>query len=133
MWPEDSTPGLWRAMAVRNLPVESQALTQPAPTLATQGMDLADIIGYRVFVRPPAGQTITGGQVGLYTWSEVAAQWSEPTLKLYLTATSGAGKAWVSDDQECTLRRGRVCPGTLAVTLSGAGTAVDVWIEGMTR
>lgn len=120
-------------MAVRNLAVETQALTQPAPTLATQGMDLSDVAGFRVFVRPPSGQTITGGQVGLYTWSEVESQWGEPTFKLQLVQTTGTGKAWVSDDQECTLRRGRVYPGTLAVTLSGAGTAVDVWVEAMTR
>lgn len=119
-------------MAVRNLAIESQSLTQAAPTTATQGMDLNDIIGYRIFVRPPAGQTITGGQIGLYVWSEVANEWSEPTYKLPLTATSGVGKAWVSEDLEGTTRRGRVYPGTLAVTLSG-GSAVDVWIEGITR
>src|SRR4051812_46307439 len=79
--------GLAVALPVRYFH-ESQSLTRGAPTLATEGMSLVGVKGFRVSICAQSGQTLSGaGSLRAYLYHSDAALWMRnPSLDLSVTA-----------------------------------------------
>lgn len=68
---------------------EAQALTRAVPTLATEGMGLSGVKGYRVSVCAESGQTLAGtGNLRAWLYNPDAGLWMRnPALDLAITVT----------------------------------------------
>lgn len=109
---------------------QTQNLTGVAPTTdATDGMSLVGVEGYRVTVSAPSGQTITGGTLRCYVYSGPLARWARCAAAMDLTPTTGV-RDYVSPDVIVGVGAGRVKYIPNAITLSGAGTTVETYVEG---
>jgi hypothetical protein len=108
---------------------ESQALSRAAPTLATEGISLADIRGYRVVASAGAAATITGGSLLCYYYSPNTARWARCSAALDLTLATGARDS-VSADFRVAAGAGRLLYAASSVTLS-SGSAVVVTVEAL--
>jgi hypothetical protein len=113
---------------------ESQSLTRAAPTAACdaavspEGMLLDTVRATRIMLEAPSGQTLTGGTLRAYYYDWSRAAWFRNAAG-DLTVTSGlARQVW--NDVPVYVRTGCVLYAADSVTLSGAGTAVQVSIAG---
>lgn len=116
---------------------ETPILTRAVPTLASEGMDLGNIDGFRVSVCAASGQTLSGGgNLNAYLYNYDTALWQRnPGLDwaISVTATSCSGalcRCQVFPDQVVAAALGsRVLYAPNAVTIS-SGTTVVVRIDG---
>lgn len=115
-----------------------QNLTGSAPTLATDGVDIAGSAGFVVTVSADAAQTITGGSLLCYYYGPVNVSGTQPTFRwmrcptsLDFTPATGARDA-PSGDYQPTASVGRVFFMPSSLTVSG-GTQVDVTITSRKR
>jgi hypothetical protein len=111
---------------------ESQSLTRSAPSAATEGMDLANVKGFRISVCAPSGQTLTGGTLNAWVYNYGSSLWMRNPL-LDLTVTSNSVRCLAFPDQEVVAMMGaRVLYAASSVTVS-SGSAVtvriDAWVE----
>lgn len=106
---------------------ESQILTRLAPTLVTEGMDLSDVIGYRMTVCAPTGATITGGTVKCYVRPSSTATWQLCEADLNVTPDTGA-QCYSTPDVVVAVGFARVLYGNSGLTTS-AGTTAQVSLE----
>lgn len=127
-----SNDGLYKAKTF------TQNLTGSAPSAADDGIELAGMVGWSVTVSAPSGQTITGGSLTCYFYAPVSStggtraavtrRWTPCDSRLNITPTTG-----VRDPPSLNfvtyVRSGRIAYVPNAITLSGAGTTVDVTIE----
>jgi hypothetical protein len=106
----------------------TQALSAPAPALATEGLPLTEVTGFRVVVSAPAGATLAGGgKLQAYLYNDGLGRWvRNPQLDVTLQAV---GRDMVSPDFQVAVPSGRVFFQASAVTVS-TGNAVDVRVEG---
>lgn len=116
----------------------TQTLTGSAPTLATDGISLDGAEGWSVTVSAPSGQTISGGSLICYFYapvsssgihgSEVTRRWTLCASALNVTPATGSRDP-PSLNFLSSVRGGRIAYVPSSITLSGAGTTVDVTIE----
>ncbi len=106
---------------------ENQILTRLAPTLVTEGMDLNEVLGYRVTVCAPAGATITGGAVKCYLRPIATAEWQACEADMSFTPDTGS-QCYSTPDILVTVGFGRVLYGTNSLTTS-AGTTAQLSLE----
>lgn len=111
---------------------QTQALTQAAPSLSTDGMSLGDVLGFRVSVCAASGQTLTGGgTLRAWLYHTDAGLWMRnPSLDLTVSA-SGVRCQVFPDAQPVVLLSHRVYFASDTVTVSG-GTTLDVRIDAQT-
>lgn len=116
----------------------TQNLTGSAPTLASDGVDLDGAAGWSVTVSAPSGQTISGGSLLCYFYAPVSStgnegaavtrRWTPCKSDLNVTPSTG-----VRDPPSLNFKSyvggGRLKYIPSSITLSGAGTTVDVTIE----
>lgn len=105
---------------------ESQALTRAAPTLVTEGMPLAGVRGVLGMVVAPTGQTITGGSVAWWRYDPTIGAWAK---SFSVQLETGVQRVAIPEER-ITTPYGRILLATSAVTLSGGGTTVDVYLRG---
>lgn len=103
------------------------ALTATAPSAAGDGVDISGVTGIRLIVSAPAGQTITGGFLDCFYRSPALARWT-PWVQTAITLRTGERDA-PSFDYPFEVSQGRFACRARGVTLSGAGTTVDVTYE----
>ncbi len=112
---------------------ESQAGTRAAPTLATEGMNLADVAGYVLSLYPvtvPGTTTLTSGTLLAWRYSYVTERWSRcPDLDKTITAGL-TEQSWADDP--VWVQQGRGIYTTSSLVLS-AGTNGTVRMEPMIR
>lgn len=119
----------------------TQNLTGSAPTLATEGVDLTNALGYNVVVSAAAAQTITGGSLLCYFYGPVVAsvasgtaptqRWMRCPSSLDFTPGTGVRDA-PSGDFQTPVGFGRIHYVPSSVTVS-SGTTVTVTITARTR
>lgn len=114
----------------------TQNLTGTAPTVnLADGAPLSEATGYTVVVSAPSGQTITGGGLTCHYKGVVFAgtgvarthRWFPCPTVLNFTPQTGARDA-SSGDYPASTGVGSVKYVPAGITLSGAGTTVDVTI-----
>lgn len=111
----------------------TQNLTGSAPTLATEGVDLSDALGYAVVVSAASGQTISGGSLLCYYYGAVGSgpggsgtrRWMRAAQFDFTPATSVRDAP--SGDFATPAGFGRIHYVPSSVTVS-SGTTVDVTI-----
>lgn len=106
-------------------------LTGTAPSASTEGISLTGVTAVRVVISGPSGQTITGGYIDCYYRPPSLARWT-PCLTPSVTLRTGSRDA-PTFDYEYLVGYGRLRWVPRAVTLSGAGTTVDVTYETSNR
>lgn len=116
----------------------TQNLTGSAPTLADDGVSLDKATGWSVTVSAPSGQTISGGSLVCYFYAPVSAtgipgaavtrRWTPCKSDLNVTPATG-GRDPPSLNFKTHVGAGRIKYVPSSITLSGAGTTVDVTIE----
>lgn len=116
----------------------TQTLTGAEPTLETDGVSLDGVEGWAVTISAPSGQTLTGGGAGCRYYGPVSStgiwgaaptrRWMNCNSALNVTATTGVRDS-PSLNFVSYVRGGRIAYVANAVTLSGAGTTVDITIE----
>lgn len=116
----------------------TQNLTGSAPTLETDGISLDGAEGWSVTVSAPSGQTISGGALTCYFYAPVSSsgirgaavtrRWTPCSTLLNVTPATGSRDP-PSTNFVTYVRGGRIAYVPAAITLSGAGTTVDVTIE----
>lgn len=105
----------------------TQAATEAAPTLATDGMRLDNVMALTVWLDAGAGQTVTSdaGQADIYVFDN--SLWGVAPGIVLSVPPGSSGKRRVQlgtigvDNQ-----RGRVAPILNGVTVSGASATVEV-------
>lgn len=98
--------------------------TESAPTLATQGLELANVSGFSV-VAETAGTMTAGGVLQAYLYNPESSSWSRsPDLDLVVQALA---KQAFSGFQVTSYA------GRLAYVPSGVGVAVTIYIVGTFR
>jgi hypothetical protein len=116
----------------------TQNLTGTAPTAADDGVSLEKAEGWAVTVSAPSGQTISGGSLLCYYLAAVSStgnlgasvtrRWTRCKSDLDVTPSTGT-----RDPPSLNFRSyvgaGRIKYVPSSITLSGAGTTVDVTIE----
>lgn len=109
---------------------ESQSTTRDAPTLATEGMGLHGVTGFRVSICAESGQTLSGtGNLRAYLYHTDAALWMRnPDLDLAVDASSVRCQAFPDMTTGTTVGH-RVLFAADTVGVSG-GTTVTVRIDG---
>lgn len=119
----------------------TQLLTGSAPTATQDGVTLSEATGYVVVVSAPAGQTISGGSLLCYYLGVVSApaagaapgsssittRWMRCDTALDITPTTGV-RDYAKPDYTSTAGMGKVKYVPSSITLSGAGTTVDVTV-----
>lgn len=102
----------------------AQSLTQSAPTLVTEGLDLNDVEGFRVTVCAASGQTLSGaGSMQAYLWDNDLGLWARnPDLDFNVTATT---RCQVSPDFQVMVAAGRVYFAATGVTVSSGTLTVQ--------
>lgn len=109
---------------------ESQALTRAAPgTSANLGINLKTVLAWRLIVCAPSGQAITGGSMLVWIQAADGLQADTPNLATILVFKSTGQRCQSFGEFSVLVRNGYMLPTTSSVTLSGAGTAVDVRLE----
>lgn len=109
---------------------ESQALTRAAPaTSANLGVNLKGVVAWRLIVCAPAAQAITGGSMTVWIQAADGLQADTPNLTAILVLKSTGQRCQSFGEFPVLVRNGYLLPATASVTLSGAGTAVDVRLE----
>ncbi len=107
----------------------SSALTGTAPTLGTQGIDLANVAGYRVIVSAESTRTLSGaGTLQCYYWSNPLARWIRCLTTFDIAVDSSSVRDHIEGDFTVAVGAGRIFYKPDSVTVS-AGTTVTVTIE----
>lgn len=131
-----SAPSFAQNTGTESFSVSStQNLTGSAPTLDTDGANLANALGYVVVVSAASGQTITGGNLLCYYQGAVAAgggnagtrRWMRCPSTLDFSPATG-GRDASSGDFTTPVGFGRIQYVPSSVTVSG-GTTVTVTIS----
>ena len=125
------------ALAQQTLIYKSETgmlLTAAAPSAATDGVKVEGAQGYCVTITAPAGQTISGGSMLCYAYVCVAAnndgkcttrRWNRcPATLDFTPGTSQRDPP--SGDYETLAGVARIAYRSSSITLSGAGTTIDV-------
>lgn len=109
---------------------QSQTLTQAAPsTSSTDGIPLAGVTGWRLVVCAPAAQAITGGAMLVWV-QDTDGLWADtPRLAAVLVFSSTGQRCQSLGEFPVAVPGDRLYPTTSSVTLSGAGTTVDVRVR----
>ena len=123
------------AMAGARAFTESQILTRADPSLASEGISMAKVQGFKVSVCAPSGQTLTGGALRAWLYNPAVDLWMRnPGLDVNVSTTAGKRCEVFPDFKVSAIEvldgdPYRAIWTTSAVTLSGAGTNVDVRID----
>jgi hypothetical protein len=104
-----------------------------APTLSTDGRDIAQARSITVRLCAASGQTLSGaGALDVYAWDEDDELWAlSPTLAITVPAAAAGDRcAVVMADAEVLVGFGRVTAVPNAVTISGgASLAVKIYVR----
>src|SRR5438128_264928 len=107
----------------------TQAATESAPTLDSDGLPLNGVMAITVWLDAGAGQTITSdaGQADIYVFD--ASLWGPaPALVLAVPPGSSGQRRVLLGTVSIDNQRGRVAPILNGVTVSGASATVDVLV-----
>jgi hypothetical protein len=98
------------------------------PTLITQGLNLADCVGFRVILSAESGKTLSGaGSIQIYCYDSTLAEWvRNPDLDLTVTSSHASVRRVAFPDQAVFVPWGRVYGVPVGITQSGGGTTVDI-------
>jgi hypothetical protein len=104
---------------------ESASGTSAAPTTATQGLALKDLVGLTVVVSADSGATLSGaGTLRCYVYDADIARWTRcPAADLSVTASAVRDQMF-SSFQVLAPRADRIEWAADTVTLSGGGVTV---------
>lgn len=109
---------------------ETQILTRAAPaTSSTDGINLKNVVGWRLIVCAPSAQAITGGTMLVWIQANDGLWADTPNLAAILVFKSTGQRCQSFGEFPVLVRTGYMLPATAAVTLSGAGTTVSVRLE----
>lgn len=118
-------------MAVTYMPLGGRSVqavfttaNESAPTLATEGLNLADLNGFSVHVSADSGQTFTAvtGGLAAYIWDELINAWARaPELDLTIQAGAVGTRRCSFTGFTVSSPRGRLAyiPASLAVSSGG--------------
>lgn len=116
--------------------ISTQALTESAPSAASEGLTFVDVGGWDIWVIAEAAQTLSGaGSLTGYRYDDLAGGWGIcPDLTIAIPATvAGNRRACVATNWTVANPRGNIAHIANGITVSGGTTVQVLYVATMLR